>query len=129
MENLLKFVSDFALDPHLYYVIGGYEIQWLRDGDKWRFRLYGDEPWIYATHQDIEPALRQVGTDVVMLEALVRESALNQAVYANLVLEKAVELFGEDAVVDQIVQTKLFTEQVAKVVKELLTPRTPLRLV
>jgi hypothetical protein len=129
MENLLKFIGDFALDPHLYYVISGYEIQWLRDGDKWRFRLHGDEPWIYTTHQDLEPALRQVGIDVVMLEALVRESALNQAVYANLVLEKAVELFGEDAVVDQIVQTKLFTEQVASMAKELLSPRPPLRLV
>lgn len=123
MENLLKFVSNYTLDNHLYYRLNGHEIQWLRETDRWRFRSLGEEGWTYAAPADIEAVLNGAGVDPASFETCLRESVASQAIYAHLVLEKAKETLGDEVIQAAIDDSVRFTRELVAAVRQLTRPQ------
>jgi hypothetical protein len=129
MQNLLEFVEHYTLDPHLYYRIDGYEIMWQRQGSQtwWKFSRENSNLWTHAAHADVVGALRAAGIDVAAFEQRVTESILAQAVYADIVMSKAEEVLGPQAVQAAIIDSVAFSKQLAELVNNLTRPK--LRLV
>lgn len=127
MNKLLEFIDRLCLDEKLYWRIpmlakGGHcEVQWRRDARPaaWSIRVVGNEQWAHFAKGEMPRAVEQFQIDPFAFERQVGASILTQAVFADMVMEGAVDLFGQEAVRRSIADTRSFLSGVSDAAKRM----------
>ncbi len=125
MNKLLEFIDRLCLDEKLYWRIpmlaksGTCEVQWRRDAkpSAWSIRPIGTEEWAHFSKGEMPRALERYSLDPIAFDRQVGASILTQAVFADMVMEGAIDLFGQDAVRKSIADTRSFLSGVSDAAK------------
>ncbi len=134
MKKLLHFIEYLCLDDQLYWRVplldasGEAEVRWQRDlkPRAWTVRL-GDG----AFERDVATAelvatLAVAAIDQEHLERQIGASILTQAVFAEMVRDGAVEIFGVEVVARSVADTREFLQSVAQAATRLAAaPQIP----
>ncbi len=127
MNKLLEFIDRLCLDEKLYWRVpmlaksGTCEVQWRRDARPaaWSIREIGSEQWTNFSKGEMPRAIEQFQLDPFSFERQVGASILTQAVFADMVMEGAVDLFGQEAVRKSIADTRSFLSGVSDAAKRM----------
>lgn len=123
LMQLLDFINNLSIDEKLYWRVAnaksktdGFEITWRRsDRPKpWYLRnKHAESGQAYDTGEFAQ-ALALAGVDLEDFERQLGVSILTQAVFADLVMQSAVQLFGSEVVHRSIQDTRAFMSQVSQ---------------
>lgn len=123
LANLLEFINTLSIDEKLYWRVAsanskeaGFEITWRR-GDRpkpWSLMHKGNGTTNSYCGKEFEHALKSAGVDLDDFERQIGVSALTQAVFADMVLQSAIQLFGAEVVTRSINDTRAFLAQVSE---------------
>ncbi len=125
MNKLIEFIDRLCLDEKLYWRIpmlaksGTCEVQWRRDAkpSAWSIRPVGTEEWAHFSKGEMPRALERYSLDPIAFDRQVGASILTQAVFADMVMAGAIDLFGQDAVRKSIADTHSFLSGVSDAAK------------
>lgn len=131
VAKLLNFIDHLCIDEQLYWRVplvdgsGDTEVRWHRDlfAAAWTIGLENKEVTRSVTTRDLMGTLRDRGVDVEHFERQLGASILTQAVFADMVREGAVEIFGEAVVARSVGDTRAFLKGVADTAAELTAPK------
>lgn len=120
-DQLLDFLDHLCLDETLYWRIplggkdGSLELAWKRTQkpNAWSVRKPGEDAWTFYDAAGFLAALPTLGVDRDALDRQLGASILTQAVFADMVMEGAVKIFGSDAVQRSIKDTRDFLQSVS----------------
>lgn len=121
MDKLLEFLDRLCIDEKLYWRVpyadenGTAEISWRRDGrpETWSIRERGAETSCSLRAAELPETLKLLGIDISAFEKQLGASILTQAVFADMVLEGAIRLFGSEVVSRSINDTREFLAMVS----------------
>jgi hypothetical protein len=122
MNQMLEFIDRLCLDEKLYWRIPLLaEVSWRRDARPaaWQIRIVGQEEWQTFTKAELPKALERLAIDPIAFDRQVGASILTQAVFADMVMEGAIELFGQEAVRKSIADTRAFLSGVSEAAKRM----------
>lgn len=141
MDKLLEFIDRLCLDERLYWRVpylgkpGNAEVTWRRDARPaaWSIRDQGQEEFKHYVKSDMKLAVETHALDPIAFERMVGASILTQAVFADMVMEGAVELFGHEVVRQSISDTRSFLAGVSDAAQRMtkattgmaMPPKTP----
>ena len=137
MDKLLEFIDRLCLDEKLYWRVpyvgrdGSAEIVWRRDAKphSWSVREAGASDYSSVPKAELPATLKRLGLDIKAFERQAGASILTQAVFADMVLEGAVTLFGAEAVEHSIKDTRSFLTGVSDKAARMSRASSKLRLV
>ena len=126
MDKLIKFIDRNTFDDQLYWVVPQlysgkeFEIQWRKSQDlPWRFRIKGTLFWKLSKSKDLIPALNQEKIDLLIFETYVRNSIMQQVVFANKLVDEGKQLFGEKKVSQAMEENDRFLDELKNAILEL----------
>lgn len=146
MDNLIAFLEAKCLEPKLYWRVKSlaleagedpamYELEWHRDRKaKWHLRRLppsplvepnlevtdATHPWQVIPSDEIQERLESLGLDTTDVWRQVESTALQQVVFAKLMVDDALEVFGADKIEQAIKETDDFLHQLGTVVSDLM---------
>lgn len=131
MNQLLLFIENFSIDEKLYWQVplkdqtGSIEITWERMAQPmaWKVRPSGQGEWSANDTRGLEEQLHAAAVDMEHFERQLGVSVLTQAVFADMVMERASELFGRDVVKRSIADTRAFLNLVSETATQLSSSR------
>lgn len=122
LVQLLDFINDLSIDEKLYWRVAnahhkseGFEITWRRsDRPKpWNIRKKNTETGQAYDTAEFAQIVQLAGVDLEDFERQLGVSILTQAVFADMVMQSAVKLFGAEVVHRSIHDTRAFMSQVS----------------
>ncbi len=121
MDKILDFLDRLCLDEKLYWRVpylakeGSAEIAWRREArpSSWSLRPVGQTDYISYSREQLMPAMAALGLDTEAFRRQAGASILTQAVFASMVTEGAVDLFGAEAVEKSVRDTRSFLSGVS----------------
>jgi hypothetical protein len=123
LGQLLDFINNLSIDEKLYWRVSsatdkhtGYEIFWRRAERPrpWSLKRKGAETAEAFATKDFAQALADAGVDTDDLERQLGVSVLTQAVFADMVMQAAMKLFGAEVVTRSINDTRAFLASVSE---------------
>ena len=128
MNDLLKFIDNFILDDQLYYRIpklhskDEFEVHWIRkENPSWHLRKVDTISWENASSENLIELLNKNNLDISILDANLRSSIIQQVIFADMVIEKATELLGTEAINQSREDNKNFMSSLVEVIKSLVS--------
>lgn len=145
MEKLIEFFESKCLEPKLYWRVrpladvahspadATFELEWHRDRKtKWHLRPLPPpgsdhaQPWEVFTTAELKATLERHGIDQDNLKRQIESTALQQVVFAKMMVDEARAFFGEDVVAEAVAETESFLDELRTVVKGLMAdPKNP----
>jgi hypothetical protein len=130
MQELLQFIQHLAIDDRFYWRVGligrvGHaEVIWQRrDGaTPWRLRLSDTTEWTAFGGAELELRLAAASVDTDDLQRQLSASILTQAVFAEMVVDGARKIFGEDVVQRSVADTQAFLDVVRDTAQRVTEP-------
>ncbi len=133
LRELIDFIETLSLDDAMYWRVPRLsssndpeiEVQWdrRRTNERWQMRQIDSETWTSATRHDVMATLDVWQADSENFAQQLRSSVLTQAVYADLLRRRAVELFGSDAIDQAAEDTAAFLAAVRNAAAQMtMTP-------
>jgi hypothetical protein len=122
MDKLLEFIDRLCLDEKLYWHVpsraggGDAEVAWERAAkpQAWRVKPAGHNAWMPIAAEALAATLERHDLDMGAFRRQVGASIMTQAVFADMVLQGANELFGEDVVRQSVEDTRAFLTTLAE---------------
>lgn len=135
LAALIDFIDRLAVDDKLYWRFadtdaGDLELTWHRDATPrcWGLKTRSEPEPIRHDATSLLEALATLGLDSATAERQIGATILMQAVYADLVVQGAIQLFGADAVESSREGMRQFLGQVQKAATT-LTAEPKLKLI
>ena len=127
LVDFLKFFESIMLDRRMYWRFEstaepqtGYEIQWSKeDACHWRYRKIAGEHWSSVESDKLEGTLTILGIDQGNFERELRRSALQQVVFADMIIDKSIAFLGKETVDRAIADNKKFMNQLLEIIRKL----------
>lgn len=125
LVQLLQFVDNMSIDEKLYWRVNGkapgevFEVSWNRNAKpkSWRIKKMGAEQEMFFNTSEADLALTAMGVDIMDIERQLGVSVLTQAVFADMVLNGARQLFGAEVVERSVEDTKAFLNAVSQMAR------------
>jgi hypothetical protein len=123
LGQLLEFINNLSIDEKLYWRVtsatdkqAGHEIFWRRAErpKPWSLKRKGEATAEAFATKDFAQALADAGVDTDDFERQLGVSVLTQAVFADMVLQAAMKLFGAEVVTRSINDTRAFLASVSE---------------
>src|SRR5690606_30152785 len=109
------FLELYTVDETLYWVLPlrasseKLELMWTRYGERpWRLRRSGQTFWRETTCDNLVGALDQENVDSDACQEAMRQSVLQQAIFAHRIYQEAVNLMGDETVSQAIAHNEAF---------------------
>ena len=130
MEKLIEFIEANVIEESLYWQICQiyertevvYEIRWVKEDEKpWQLRNKDSiEQWKCYKGANLTEALNSHKISLPDFEHKLKTTILQNAVFANTILQKTKELLGEDAISKAIEDNEIFLHNLKKIIETLL---------
>ena len=134
LAQILEFIDKLSIDERLHWRVSsinsrepGFDITWTRNNrpNPWILTRKGNaNPQAFST-SEFEQGLKSAGVDLGDFERQVGVSVLIQAVFADMVTQSAVELFGSEVVTRSIRDTRAFLSEVSKMAHTYASGKPP----
>jgi len=116
MKQLLDFIETLSIDDTAYWKIptvygeSTAEIRWKRKLNPrgWQLRFGDQEEWQDFNAKEFSESLNTHKVDLMAFQRQLGASVLSQAVFANLIVERAQDIFGEKVVSQSMEEAKRF---------------------
>ena len=122
MKELLDWIDSYCLEPMLYFHVRSksvtFELKWQQK--KWELRPLEAEHWMSFTAAELLPMLSVLRVDLDGFSASLRDTIISQAIYADLLMERAAALLGKETIDQALVATRKFADQLRAVVDKTL---------
>lgn len=133
MDDLLKFVDNNIIEKQLYWHIPElytsdlddmFEIQWKNNREfPWRYKKRKTLFWKQVKTENLINVLNNEKVDLAIFEANLRNSILQQAVYANKLFKDINGLMGEDTVKKAIEDNEDFLLRLKEAIESVINKK------
>lgn len=133
LQKLVDFVERLSLDEKMFWRVPklkstqAIDLVYERQAKPaaWKVRLGEGREFLPVRGTDLVALLKAAGADLAHIERQMGVSLLTQAVFADLYLERARQLFGEEMVASSIKDARAFFNEVGEKAQRIAQSEVP----